>query len=125
MCAATAVLGAVYDGCRRRASACDHRLEARIIAEDSEVRIDLCVVQEPGSRRLEKRTEQIQRRIYLVQINDKCTGKVVAHSQIIGINQQRAVHPLLGAFNFAKGSECIGAVADDRSIVRILRQYLF
>src|SRR5262245_44667849 len=60
LCSRASVAGRGSQPCLRR---CDHRLEARIIADRIEIGVYLCVVYETGADSLQDRPDHVQRRV--------------------------------------------------------------
>ena len=96
-----------------------------MVAQRVEIGIDFDVVQEPPRHRFQSRFEHVQRRIRVLQMGRERAGEIIAHVEVVGIDQKRAGDPFFRSFRLTQNGEPINAIGESRSVAAILRDGLF
>src|SRR5476649_539569 len=89
-----------------------------------EVRICLGVIKQSDRHFLKYRLQQFERGVVVLQSHQRA-GEVKARLYIVGINQQRAMHPFLELGSLSKSRQRVSAVLDGGGVVLVLRQNSF
>src|SRR5437868_11874566 len=73
-------------------------LEARITSQHIKVGIDFGMPDvRRAQRRLEIRFQHLEGAVWIIQIGGEPTGEIIAHIEVVGIEQQRSVDPFLAS----------------------------